>query len=56
MDTNNLPKPWKYTDDILAVLIVGSYIAGKVYGFDIPEVVVGVVLGWAFGQMPKGSK
>ena len=48
-------KLWKYTDDILAVVIVAAWIAGKASGvYEIPESVLGIVLGYVFGKnIPK---
>jgi len=47
---NNVPRPWKYTDDIIAGIIVVAYIIGKFIGVQIPENLVGLALGYVFGK------
>ena len=43
--------PWKYTDDLIAGVIVVGYIAGKASGiYEIPPEMVTLVLGWVFGK------
>ena len=52
----NSVKPWKYTDDIIAIAIVIAWIAGKFLGVDIPDWVVSAAIGYAFGKsMPRGG-
>lgn len=43
-------RPWKYTDDIVAILIVVAWIVGKFKGISIPDWVLGAVLGYVFGK------
>ena len=52
-DQNNV-KPWKFTDDIIAIIIVIAWIVGKFKGVDIPDWVVSAAIGYAFGKsMPR---
>lgn len=50
-------KLWEFTDDILAGIIVLAWIGGKASGtYEIPESVLGIVLGYVFGKnMPKSE-
>lgn len=45
-----MPTPWKYTDDVLAIGVTGAWIAGKILGYDIPDEMVILSLGYAFGK------
>lgn len=50
-DNNNSNgiRPWKYTDDIIAISIVIGYLLGKYFGFEVPEWMVIAALLYAFG-------
>jgi len=38
MNNEEKPKPYKYTDDIVCLIIVVAYVLGKVFGWgEIPE-------------------
>jgi len=48
------PEVWKYTDDIIAIGVVGAWIAGKIVGFEIPDEIAILALGYVFGaNLPK---
>jgi len=44
------PRPWKYTDDIVAVLIILAWILGKPLGVEVPDWALSAVLGYIFGK------
>lgn len=43
-------KPWKYTDDIICILVALAWMIGKFVGVEIPEWVLTTVIGYAFGK------
>ncbi|RKZ29252.1 hypothetical protein DRQ29_00340 [bacterium] len=43
-------KIWKYTDDIIAGIIVVAWIVGKFVGVEIPDWVMTTALGYVFGK------
>ena len=51
------PTPYHYTDDIIAVAVVAAWIAGKIVGFEIPDEIALLTLGYVFGvNLPKVVK
>jgi len=47
---------WEYTDDLIAIIIVLAWVFGKFFGVDIPDWVLSVALGYAFGKsIPNGG-
>jgi len=54
MNNEEKPKPYKYTDDIVCLIIVVAYVLGKVFGWEIPDWCLASALGYAFGKtMPQ---
>lgn len=47
---NEIPKPWKYTDDIIAGVSLGAYIISWFLGNPLPEYLALLPLGYAFGK------
>ena len=47
---NNGRKPWKWTDDIIAVIVVGAWVVGKFISVEIPDWAVAAALGYVFGK------
>ena len=47
---NSEPRPWKYTDDIIAGVIIGAWVIGKFIGVNIPDEVAMVAIGYVFGK------
>jgi len=43
-------KIWKYTDDIVAGVVVVAWIIGKFVGVEIPDWVMTTALGYVFGK------
>lgn len=41
---------WKYTDDIVAGVVVVAWIVGKFTGVEIPDWVMTTALGYVFGK------
>jgi len=56
MVNDEKPKPSKYTDDIVCLIIVIAYVLGKVFSWDIPDWCVASALGYAFGKMMPQQK
>lgn len=49
-------KIWKYTDDIVAIILVIAWVVSKFSGNAIPDWVMTAVLGYIFGKsipLPK---
>ena len=43
-------KPWKYTDDAIAIMLTVGWILSKFFGVNIPDWVLAVVIVYAFGK------
>jgi len=43
-------KVWKYTDDVIAGIIVVAWIIGKFIGVEIPNEILATALGYVFGK------
>ena len=56
MNSEEKPKPSKYTDDIVCLIIVIAYVLGKVFGWDIPDWCIASALGYASGKMMPHQK
>jgi hypothetical protein len=48
--TNGNPTPWKYTDDIIAIAVIGVWLAGKIVGFVVPDEIAVLAMGYVFGS------
>ena len=43
-------KVWKYTDDIIAGILVIAWVIGKATGNEIPDWILATALGYVFGK------
>ena len=43
-------KVWKYTDDIIAGIVVVAWLIGKFVGVEIPNEILATALGYVFGK------